>query len=96
MNKFMIKKLSLSPFIVDREIARGTSTSVNILSFFGGGRVLVDPSPEQTAEEIMRDSQAFGIGIFAGAVVQLIFGALSIDILNRGKSRYNCISEHVS
>lgn len=69
--------------LVDREIAKGTSTRTNILGIFGGGRVVTDPTPEQTFEETMRDSRAFGIGCACGAVIQLIFAALSIDILNR-------------
>lgn len=69
--------------LVDREIAKGTSTRTNILSIFGGGRVLTDPTPQQIYEETLRDSRAFGYGCFCGAVIQLIFAALSIDILNR-------------
>lgn len=30
----------------------------------------------------MEDSRAFGIGCFCGAIVQLIFAALSVDIIN--------------
>lgn len=79
----MILYGEFTTILVDREIGKGTSTKTNILSIFGGGRVLTDPTTEQTYEETIRDSRAFGIGCFCGALIQLIFAALSIDILNR-------------
>ena len=79
----MILYGEFTTILVDREIAKGTSTRTNILSVFGGGRVLTDPTPQQSYEETMRDSRAFGIGCFCGSIIQLIFAALSIDILNR-------------
>lgn len=69
--------------LVDREIRVGTSTKQNLLSLFGGGRVLTNATDQETYDETIRDSRAFGIGCFVGAIIQLIFGALSIDILNR-------------
>lgn len=69
--------------LVDREIREGTSTRTNILSVFGGGRILTNATLQETYDATMEDSQAFGIGCFCGAIVQLIFAALSIDVLNR-------------
>lgn len=69
--------------LVDREIRDGTSTKTNILKLFGGGKVLVNATLDQSYEQTLKDSRAFGIGCFVGAIIQLIFAALSIDILNR-------------
>lgn len=79
----MILYGEFTTILVDREIRQGTSTRTNILKLFGGGRVLTNATLEQSYDEIMRDSRAFGFGCFCGALVQLIFAALSIDILNR-------------
>jgi len=68
--------------LVDRKIAKGTSTRTNILSIFGGGQILTNASTTEIYEATMKDSAAFGIGCAVGAVLQLIFGAISIDILN--------------
>lgn len=64
--------------LVDREIREGTSTRTNILSVFGGGRVLTNATMKQSYDETMKDSRAFGFGCFCGALIQLIFCALSI------------------
>jgi ATP-binding cassette, subfamily B (MDR/TAP), member 1 len=69
--------------LVDREVRVGTSTSTNILTLFGGGRVVTNATFQESYEETMRDSRAFGIGCFCVSLIQLIFAALSIDILNR-------------
>ena len=79
----MILYGEFTTILVDREIREGTSTRTNILRIFGGGRVLTNATPSQIYDATMEDSRAFGIGCFCGAIVQLIFAALSIDILNR-------------
>lgn len=79
----MILYGEFTTILVDREISVGTSTRTNILSVFGGGRVLTNASSQETYDATMEDSRAFGIGCLCGALTQLIFAALSIDILNR-------------
>jgi ATP-binding cassette, subfamily B (MDR/TAP), member 1 len=79
----MILYGEFTTLLVDREIREGTSTKTNILSIFGGGKILTNATDQQTYEATMQDSQAFGIGCFCGAFIQLIFAALSIDLLNR-------------
>lgn len=69
--------------LVDREVRTGESTATNILKHFGGGRILKNATFEENFEAILEDSKAFGIGAFVGAFIQLIFAALSIDLLNR-------------
>jgi len=79
----MILYGEFTTILVDREIRTGTSTRTNILSKFGGGRILTNATMHESYEATIQDSRAFGIGCFCGALVQLIFAALSIDILNR-------------
>lgn len=79
----MILYGEFTTILVDREIRTGTSTRTNILSVFGGGRVLTNATPEESYEATMDDSRAFGLGCFCGSLIQLIFAALSIDIINR-------------
>jgi ATP-binding cassette subfamily B (MDR/TAP) protein 1 len=79
----MILYGEFTTILVDRELPQGTSTKTNILQIFGGGEVLSNASAKEIYDATMRDSRAFGIGCFCGAVIQLIFAALSIDILNR-------------
>lgn len=79
----MILYGEFTTILVDREIRIGTSTRTNILSVFGGGRVLTNATAEESYDATMEDSRAFGLGCFCGALIQLIFAALSIDILNR-------------
>lgn len=79
----MILYGEFTTILVDREIREGTSTRTNILRHFGGGKVLTNATAEEIYDETLKDSRAFGIGCFCGAFVQLIFAALSIDILNR-------------
>lgn len=79
----MILYGEFTTILVDREIRVGTSTRTNILSVFGGGRILTNATHQEIYDETMRDSRAFGIGCFVGSLMQLIFAALSIDILNR-------------
>lgn len=73
--------------LVDREIRVNESTSTNLLKYFGGGRVLKNASEEENFAAILEDSRAFGIGAFVGAFIQLIFAALSVDLLNRSALR---------
>lgn len=79
----MILYGEFTAILVDREIRVATSTKTNILKIFGGGRVLTNATQTETYEATMEDSLAFGIGCFVGSFVQLIFAALSIDIINR-------------
>jgi ATP-binding cassette subfamily B (MDR/TAP) protein 1 len=60
----------------------GTSNPSTVLGWFGGGRILTNATEEQTFEALMEDSVAFGIGCGVGAIFQLIFCAISVDILN--------------
>lgn len=68
--------------LVDRAVPQAKSTKTNILWIFGGGEVLSNATEEQIFEATLNDSIAFGIGCAVGAVAQLIFAALSIQILN--------------
>lgn len=68
--------------LVDRALPQATSTNTNILKIFGGGKVLSNATEDQIFEATMDDSLAFGLGCVFGAVTQLIFAALSIQILN--------------
>lgn len=79
----MILYGEFTTILVDREIREGTSTKTNILKYFGGGRVLTNATFKESYDATMEDSRAFGLGCFCGAFIQLIFAALSIDILNR-------------
>ena len=79
----MILYGEFTTLLVDREIREGTSTKTNILKIFGGGRIITNATLQETYDETMRDSRAFGIGCFVGSILQLIFAALSIDLLNR-------------
>jgi ATP-binding cassette, subfamily B (MDR/TAP), member 1 len=79
----MILYGEFTTILVDREIRIGTSTRTNILRLFGGGRILTNASFNDTYHATLEDSRAFGLGCFCGALCQLIFAALSIDILNR-------------
>lgn len=79
----MIAYGEFTTILIDREIRTGTSTKTNILHLFGGGRIITNATSEETYEAVMEDSRAFGIALFTGAFLQLIFAALSIDILNR-------------
>lgn len=79
----MILYGEFTTILVDREVRQGTSTKTNILKIFGGGRVLTNATFQESYEATMEDSRAFGIGCFCGAFIQLIFAALSIDIINR-------------
>lgn len=83
----MILYGEFTTILVDREIGEGTSTRTNILSVFGGGRILTNATDEETFDATMEDSRAFGLGCFCGALVQLLFAALSIDIINRTAQR---------
>lgn len=83
----MILYGEFTTILVDREIREGTSTRTNLLRLFGGGRVVTNATLEQSYDETMRDSQAFGIGCACVSLVQLIFAALSIDILNRNAQK---------
>lgn len=69
--------------LVDREVNIGPSTKTFLLNMFGGGTVLTNATAEQIYDETLKDSRAFGIGMFAAAVFQLIVGTLSVDLLNR-------------
>lgn len=69
--------------MVDREIRVSESTPTNLLKYYGGGRVLRNASEEENFQAILEDSRAFGIGAFVGAIIQLIFAALSVDLLNQ-------------
>lgn len=79
----MILYGEFTTLLVDREIGDGTSTRTNILWVFGGGRILTNATMQESQDATFEDSKAFGIGMFLGAFVQLVFAALSIDILNR-------------
>lgn len=68
--------------LVDRAMAYGTSSPTLILSWFGGGRVITNATEQERFDAIMEDSVAFGIGCGVGAIFQLVFCALSVDILN--------------
>jgi ATP-binding cassette, subfamily B (MDR/TAP), member 1 len=83
----LYKSLKFTTLLVDREVRTGESTATNILKHFGGGQILRNASYEENFEAILKDSRAFGIGAFIGAFIQLIFAALSIDILNRTAQR---------
>jgi ATP-binding cassette subfamily B (MDR/TAP) protein 1 len=78
----MILYGEFTTILVDREIATGTSTKTNILKIFGGGKILTNASAQETYDETLKDAAAFGIGCAVGSVLQLIFAALSINILN--------------
>lgn len=69
--------------LIDREVNIGTTTKTSLLPLFGGGTILTNGTPEQIYDETLKDSRAFGIFAFTTAVFQLIFGTLSIDIVNR-------------
>jgi ATP-binding cassette, subfamily B (MDR/TAP), member 1 len=79
----MILYGEFTTILVDRELPQGNSTKTNILQIFGGGKFLSNASAQEIYDATIQDSQAFGIGCFCGALIQLIFAALSIDILNR-------------
>lgn len=83
----MILYGEFTTILVDRTIRIGTTTPTNILHVFGGGRILTNATEEQTYDAILEDSKAFGIGCFVGSIIQLIFVALSIDILNRNAQK---------
>jgi ATP-binding cassette, subfamily B (MDR/TAP), member 1 len=78
----MILYGEFTTILVDREIAVGTSTKTNILRIFGGGQILTNGTKEQIYQATLNDSAAFGIGCAVGSIVQLIFAALSINVLN--------------
>ncbi|CAG9799211.1 unnamed protein product [Chironomus riparius] len=78
----MILYGEFTTILVDRKIARGTSTKTNILSIFGGGKILTNASEIEIYDATMKDSAAFGIGCAVGSLMQLIFAAISINILN--------------
>lgn len=78
----MILYGEFTTILVDRKIATGTSTKTNILSIFGGGEILTNGSTVEIYDATMRDSAAFGIGCAVGSLLQLIFAAISINILN--------------
>ncbi|CAO1320937.1 unnamed protein product [Diamesa hyperborea] len=83
----MILYGEFTTILVDRTIRIGTTTPTHILHVFGGGRILTNATEEETYDAILEDSKAFGIGCFCGSIIQLIFVALSIDILNRNAQK---------
>lgn len=78
----MILYGEFTTILVDRELAHGTSTRTNILSIFGGGQILTNATKQQIYDATMKDSAAFGIGCAFGSLMQLLFAALSINVLN--------------
>lgn len=78
----MILYGEFTTILVDRKIASGTSTKTNILSIFGGGEILTNATEKEIFHATIKDSAAFGIGCAFGSLMQLIFAAISINLLN--------------
>ncbi|CAD7078234.1 unnamed protein product [Hermetia illucens] len=68
--------------LVDRTSYNRTSTKTILLSLFGGGKVLTNPTPEENKEAILQDSNAFGFASLAIAGVQLVSLAIAADLVN--------------
>ncbi|EDW79334.1 uncharacterized protein Dwil_GK13588 [Drosophila willistoni] len=68
--------------LVDRAMDYGTSSNVNALPLFGGGKVLVNATREENNSALYDDSISYGILLTIASVVMFISGIFSVDIFN--------------
>uniref|UniRef100_A0A336LJ59 ABC-type xenobiotic transporter n=1 Tax=Culicoides sonorensis TaxID=179676 RepID=A0A336LJ59_CULSO len=76
--------------LVDRVREVETSTPTLILSWFGGGRILVNATTEENRAEIVQDSKAYGLGSLCVGLFQLTTMAISVYVLNLAAQKQIC------
>lgn len=69
--------------LVDRSTAHLKTSKTHVLPWFGGGDILRDNSTdEDTKNATLDDAVAFGVGTAVFAIINFVFIALSIQLVN--------------
>ncbi|XP_049836465.1 multidrug resistance protein homolog 49-like isoform X2 [Schistocerca gregaria] len=84
---FIVLYGEYTSLLVDRAMSNTTITQAVMLSWFGGGRLIINGTEEDTKDAILEDARAFGIGLTSTTAAQFIMCILCIICLNNAAQK---------